>query len=336
VISEDWAGARAAVDDIVAGESDPPTGEIYSFLRLLVQYQCRAGQLDEATKTAEDTRFDLRDSLLQGKAEHCAAAKDWAQALRLAMDIKDLYSRTSTIVHIAEKKHDAGRKEEARRTLDGARKGVEGLDGFSKNQALTWLAQAYRRIGDRQTALQLAESITNTSPKYPAREQALSLLHAELGDIATALDFARKVREIQPDSEYCFRRVAEIQAKGKKFKDAWRTVEEMKEGYFRTQATLAIAEEQHRAGMTEDAAESFRVAVRTAENTPAPPTTFKFWPFEHASIFRQIAKTQAELGEVAAAHTWIRRQFSPKTQAYALIGAAEGLHARLEAARMKR
>jgi len=96
---------------------------------------------------------------------------------------------------------------------------------------------------------------------------------------------------------------------------------------------MDIAQAQCRAGILEESARTFRLAVETAEKAPPPEKNFAF--FNHASLFGQIAAAQAEVGEAAAAHIWINRHIAANNRAYALAGLAEGLHKRLQAAAKK-
>lgn len=331
----DWAGARALADDIVASEpvrqfGGNPEFQRQIFLSQLASWQLQAGQEQEATRTMDELDRPSRDYFDACRAKLRAEAKDWSQASKIAAKIEDDGRRGVTLAEISVLQYKAGRKDVARQSLAQARKFVHASNPGDGRYRLA-LALAYVKTGDTAEGLRLAESIENKTNHYPDRENALAEVYLEMADLPNSLKWARKAREISPQSEHPFCRVVETHAKARQFKEAFEIADEMKAPHPRTNALRFIGQEQHRAGLLDESAQTFRLAVEVAEKAPVPERNFAF--FNHAVIFGQIAADQAELGEVATARTWINRHIAANNRAYALAGLAEGLHKRLQAAK---
>jgi tetratricopeptide (TPR) repeat protein len=333
--SDDWAGAQAFFDDIVANDPLRNFGPIpehyrHEFQGIVAIRQLEAGQLEKALKAADDLDRSWRDYFNKRRAELRAEAKDWPKALQIAEKIDDAGMRGSALAGISVLQHKAGRKEEAQGNVEKARKLLEGNNPGDGRFRLA-LATAYVSLEQAGEGLRLVESIQNGNTYRWEREEALARIYLEMGDLPNSLKWARGVRDLVPGMEYPFRQIAAARAKSKQFKEAFETIDEMKEPTFRAHALMDIGEEQHRAGLNAAAAETFRLVVHTAEKAPPPERSSAL--FNHAGLFGQIAQAQAELGEAAAARVWIDRQIATNNRAFALAGLAEGLHKRLQAAK---
>jgi RNA polymerase sigma factor (sigma-70 family) len=333
--SHDWTGARALADNIVGNEAQFGGNlEVRRahFLGQLAYWQLQAGQEQEASKTMDEASRDNRDYFEACRAKLRAEANDWTQALQIAAKIEDAGQRAVTLAEVSVLQYKAGRKDEARQGLQQARKLLQGDNSGDGRNRLA-VAVAHVKTGEAAEGLRLAESIENKTNHYPDRENALAEVYLEMGDVPNSLKWARKAREISPQSEYPFCQLVESHAKSRHFNAAFEIVAEMKEPHFRTNALRFIGKEQHRAGLHDESAETFRLAVEVAEKAPVPERNFGF--FNHASIFGQIAADQAEMGEAATARVWINRHIAANNRAYALAGLAEGLHKRMQATAKK-
>lgn len=299
-----------------------------NFRLTVARRQAQAARFDDARATIDTIVFpDRRDLAWSGFSDAHAVSKDWKNALACVEKIESQYCKCWALMRIGQQQHAAGAAAEARETVKMARAKFETLDKQTQQRLQPQLAQTYANFGEIPAALQLAETIQDTPPTLPMRDDTLAAVYIASKDFAKAIVYARKAKEIHAGWEHPFVRLAEAQANAKQFKDARQTIEEINDTYFKARAFINLAQALHRVGMIDAAAEPMRHAVQLAEREPAPENQYFFMhPVQHV-----VAAAQAEMGDHAAARQWVTRQISAHAQAWGLVGVAEGLHKRGQA-----
>jgi RNA polymerase sigma factor (sigma-70 family) len=338
------AGAQAEAGDLEAARKTSKEGHRdYAYLLIAVAH-ARAGKSREALHTIG--LIDAKVGYMKGNGlmeitAALAEAKDWDGARAALKAVASDTDRVRALAELAKGQARAGQKDEARKTLDEARRFIDGFlnDRQGKEDrahCLSHLARAEAEVIDLKTALLTAESIPDILEKtvdgevisFPFREKTLAELSARARDFKAARKAADAIDGMFHQGYqkgYCLRVIARSQAEAKDVKGALETADAIEHEFNKAIAYAEIAQAQARARDRDGAVETFAKALRLAE---AVPDTANNFDRGRTYALRGLAAAQARVGEEKAAREWITRQTEPHLRAWALVGLAEGLAAR--------
>ena len=344
------AGAQAEAGDMGAALQTAREGHRDYAYQLIATAQARAGKAQEAVQTI--SLIDAKVGYMKGNGlvaitEALARAKDWDGARAALKAVAGDTDRVRALAELAKGQARAGEKDEARKTLDEARRHIDGfLNDRQGNEdrahGLSCLAKAEAEAGDLKTALLTAQSIPDISLKtvdgeetsFPFRDKTLVELAAQARDFKAARKAADAIDGMYHQGYqkgYCLRVIARSQAEAKVVKGALKTADVIEHDFHKAAAYAEIAQAQARARDRDGAVETFDKTLRLAEAVPDTVIFDRGRPW----ALRKLAALQAEVGQEKASRQWIARQTEPHLRAWALVGLAEGLAARQAAKKAK-
>jgi RNA polymerase sigma factor (sigma-70 family) len=341
------AGAQAEAGDVEAARKTARDADHALASRLIAVALARAGKAREAVRTIgliDAKVWWARANGLQEIIAVLAGAKDWDGARAALKAVEGELSRVGALAELAKGQARAGKKEEARKTLDEARRLIDGFlnDRRGKEDradGLYGVAHAEAEAIDLKTALLTAQSIPDILLRdvfgevltYPFRERALVERSARSGDFKAARKAADAIDgKYQGGYQkgYCLRLIARSQAEARDVKGALETADAIEHEFHKAAAYAEIARARARLRDRDGAAETFTRALELAEAVP-PRGREGILVFEgRPQALRRLAAAQAEVGEEKAVREWIARQKDAHLRAWALVGLVEGLAAR--------
>lgn len=108
-----------------------------------------------------------------------------------------------------------------------------------KPYALSMVAEAYGKAGDRGTAEKLLEQAIESGMNSNSMER-IAVAYAQIGDVPTALKTARKIPR-ESDRSYALQRIADVQTQQGHARDALKWAGSLKSPYLKSSALLGVA-----------------------------------------------------------------------------------------------
>jgi tetratricopeptide (TPR) repeat protein len=222
-------------------------------LELISWTQLESGQITNALETAariKDGYFKASmliriGETLAKKAQHKDALTILTQALTASSSIKDGSIKASVLQRTATTQAKAGDRSAARQTIQEAIQVINASTEavMDKSLAIQEAAEALAELGDVNTALDIARGLRNDERKGGALRD-IAGAQARAGDISHALETVREIKD-PFNHDFALQRIAEAQADRGDMQGAFQTAAAIKRNNWnKAIALIRIAEAQ--------------------------------------------------------------------------------------------
>jgi len=300
---------------------DPDRFERTEAIAAIAKIQAKTGDVAGAIETIEADAKKGNAIVLESTAELLAAAGQTSRILELAGQIQGS-TRVRLLAEIAKGQFRSGKPDDAKKSIESAKKIAEGLTEIKRLWARAEIANVQDEIGDDMEATKTIEGV----PGAP-REQYLYRLvtrHAKAGKIAEAQKVAR---ELKARRDSALVEIAVAQARIGDFVVSRQTINRitLNRSYALAEVSLICLT----AGDRKTATELYREAFSHQKNME------HLWDNSYVNAMPQYLKKSitnwAEAGGEVDALEWVQSQGSPFVKAVGFAAIAEGIAKRRQA-----